>query len=856
MADASGPAPTLASLEALVDAPTSLHRPFWSLPSGDLMRFLRADWNRRLPPLEYLRNRIRDQRDLLADSLHRARRPGRCPVPLSANQRRRYLPALSTAPAQAFRRNLGVLASRYLWIVSRYDDEQLCVSIKASKHHSTARRAELGAAVVTEQWQWIAAVHIDAPDSADVDHATREWKRPRLDPDWWEWVNPHRHRPELGVRLDDNLSLAEEVLTAGRGKKEDREDQCHLLPYDSPSLHCAGGWLRARKKGSRGGKSDCSQIKLSLRHLHLFQPVILLDGTSVLVTVTALWGRGVIKMAPGTSEAAALDDEAYMDPPDQGPEIKPGREQYPLRLRVFIDVKTNHGSYPRVLRMARRHPTSDSELFDWSQLAFRADVLDSVTFTHDDLCRKFRNWRAQNEGDCIFLEPTQPAPMFLESRLGFTDRTGHIKLPWKRELEKLRGEKLEPTEHVTLDARHPLRYPSFVRKVDVIFADLARPDQNPIVGLNAQRHLKVGGGVVVCVDAKCAEDNVTPGVVYVREQDKLRAENIKPTEWARWSHLRKATAWSLDDTTGIESGNYDLSLSNVDQRRAAASEERKDQRLGAFFAAASCFRVFSTAAGRLRVFSAGAGRLDAFEAKTCLAAHPHLQRVIPRTAQADRLARRVVLRRLRRTPAFCALPAADRATVAAVRGLAVAVRWWRLRVSTLWLRLHPPPGPIARRRPRAAAEFWFAGVSALPGSTCLLVLGLMGPVMAKASVHRAPAGHRPSFHRAIGRASIADRVARLCALRILRRTAAFRVMMALEQGLAKVASDLTLAVNRWRRRISAEWVRLRPLAQSSSCIRLRPDMPRMPRRTTTTGNHHHCAVIAHRRALRSLRRTW
>lgn len=44
------------------------------------------------------------------------------------------------------------------------------------------------------------------------------------------------------------------------------------------------------------------------------------------------------------------------------------------------------------------------------------------------------------------------------------------------------------------DARHPLKYRMLVSMVDVIFADVAQPDQARIVGLNAHLFLKVGGG--------------------------------------------------------------------------------------------------------------------------------------------------------------------------------------------------------------------------------------------------------------------------------------------------------------------------------------------------------------------------
>jgi len=43
------------------------------------------------------------------------------------------------------------------------------------------------------------------------------------------------------------------------------------------------------------------------------------------------------------------------------------------------------------------------------------------------------------------------------------------------------------------DARHPLKYRMLVPMVDVIFADVAQPDQARIVGVNAQLYLKPAG---------------------------------------------------------------------------------------------------------------------------------------------------------------------------------------------------------------------------------------------------------------------------------------------------------------------------------------------------------------------------
>ena len=51
------------------------------------------------------------------------------------------------------------------------------------------------------------------------------------------------------------------------------------------------------------------------------------------------------------------------------------------------------------------------------------------------------------------------------------------------------------------DARYPLKYRMLLSMVDVIFADVAQPDQARIVGLNAQYFLKQGGHFVISIKA-------------------------------------------------------------------------------------------------------------------------------------------------------------------------------------------------------------------------------------------------------------------------------------------------------------------------------------------------------------------
>ncbi|KAI9860907.1 MAG: Small subunit processome complex component [Trichoglossum hirsutum] len=80
------------------------------------------------------------------------------------------------------------------------------------------------------------------------------------------------------------------------------------------------------------------------------------------------------------------------------------------------------------------------------------------------------------------------------------------------------------------DARHPLRYRMLVSMVDVIFADVAQPDQARIVGLNAHMYLKEKGGVLISVKANCIDSTAAPEEVFAREVQKMREEKIKPRE--------------------------------------------------------------------------------------------------------------------------------------------------------------------------------------------------------------------------------------------------------------------------------------------------------------------------------------
>jgi rRNA 2'-O-methyltransferase fibrillarin len=80
------------------------------------------------------------------------------------------------------------------------------------------------------------------------------------------------------------------------------------------------------------------------------------------------------------------------------------------------------------------------------------------------------------------------------------------------------------------DARHPQKYRMLVPMVDVVFADVAQPDQARIVALNSHHFLKTGGHVVVSIKANCIDSTVDAVTVFAREVKKLQEEKVKPQE--------------------------------------------------------------------------------------------------------------------------------------------------------------------------------------------------------------------------------------------------------------------------------------------------------------------------------------
>ena len=66
--------------------------------------------------------------------------------------------------------------------------------------------------------------------------------------------------------------------------------------------------------------------------------------------------------------------------------------------------------------------------------------------------------------------------------------------------------------------------------VDVIFADIAQPDQARIVIHNAQSFLKDGGHVVISIKASCIDSTIAPEALFASEVQTLIDNSFKPLE--------------------------------------------------------------------------------------------------------------------------------------------------------------------------------------------------------------------------------------------------------------------------------------------------------------------------------------
>ena len=80
------------------------------------------------------------------------------------------------------------------------------------------------------------------------------------------------------------------------------------------------------------------------------------------------------------------------------------------------------------------------------------------------------------------------------------------------------------------DARKPYKYRMICSMVDVIFSDVAQPDQARIIIINALNYLKNGGGFVFSIKANCIDSTAEPAAVFAAQIQELRQNGFKVKE--------------------------------------------------------------------------------------------------------------------------------------------------------------------------------------------------------------------------------------------------------------------------------------------------------------------------------------
>lgn len=80
------------------------------------------------------------------------------------------------------------------------------------------------------------------------------------------------------------------------------------------------------------------------------------------------------------------------------------------------------------------------------------------------------------------------------------------------------------------DARRPEAYSALVPIVDVLYADVAQPDQAAIVVKNAELYLKPGGWAVMAVKSRSVDVTRSPQGVYAEQVEALQRKGFKIDE--------------------------------------------------------------------------------------------------------------------------------------------------------------------------------------------------------------------------------------------------------------------------------------------------------------------------------------
>jgi fibrillarin-like pre-rRNA processing protein len=80
---------------------------------------------------------------------------------------------------------------------------------------------------------------------------------------------------------------------------------------------------------------------------------------------------------------------------------------------------------------------------------------------------------------------------------------------------------------IVADARHPRLYPSIYGKVDLVYCDIAQPDQTEIAVENCRIYLKSEGKLLLVVKCRSIDVAMEPTLIVKQEVEKLKESGFK-----------------------------------------------------------------------------------------------------------------------------------------------------------------------------------------------------------------------------------------------------------------------------------------------------------------------------------------
>jgi fibrillarin-like pre-rRNA processing protein len=95
------------------------------------------------------------------------------------------------------------------------------------------------------------------------------------------------------------------------------------------------------------------------------------------------------------------------------------------------------------------------------------------------------------------------------------------------------------------DARHPQKYQYLVPMVDIIYADVAQPNQADIVVNNAKYFLKNCGWVMLSIKSRSIDVSLEPKKIYAVQANILEKEGFRITEIIELAPYEKDHAMAI-----------------------------------------------------------------------------------------------------------------------------------------------------------------------------------------------------------------------------------------------------------------------------------------------------------------------